>query len=75
VKRIFATRNCTLGRLDSMCEVLQVEMAGLARGQPWQTRRLDQLTAEQEEELMSDPALLAVAARALQGLSSAAPTR
>jgi DNA-binding Xre family transcriptional regulator len=69
VKRIFATRNCTLDRLDSICEVLQVEMAELARGQPRQTRLVDQLTAEQEEELMSDPALLAVAACALQGLS------
>jgi hypothetical protein len=46
-------------------------MAELARGQPRQTRLLDQLTAEQEEELMSDPALLAVAACALQGLSIA----
>ena len=71
VKRIFATRNCTLDRLDSICEVLQVEMAELARGQPRQTRLIDQLTAGQEEELMSDPALLAVAACALQGLSVA----
>jgi DNA-binding Xre family transcriptional regulator len=71
VKRIFATRNCTLDRLDSICEMLQVEMAELARGQPRQARLIDQLTAEQEEELMSDPALLAVAACALQGLSVA----
>lgn len=71
VKRIFATRNCTLDRLDSICEMLQVEMAELARGQPRQARLIDQLTAEQEEELMADPALLAVAACALQGLSVA----
>jgi DNA-binding Xre family transcriptional regulator len=69
VKRIFATRNCTLARLDSLCEVLQVEMAELARGQPRQSRLLHQLTREQEEELMADPALLVVAACALQGLA------
>lgn len=69
VKRIFATRNCTLARLDAICEVLQVEMAELARGQPRPSRLVHQLTREQEEQLMSDPALLAVAACALQGLS------
>lgn len=69
VKRLFATRNCTLARLDSICEVLQVEMAELARGQPRQSRLIHQLTREQEEELMSDPALLVIAACALQGMS------
>ncbi|HWA36771.1 MAG TPA: helix-turn-helix transcriptional regulator [Burkholderiales bacterium] len=71
VKRIFATRNCTLARLDSICEVLQVEMAELARGQPRASRLVHQLTRAQEEELMSDGALLAVAACALQGMSVA----
>jgi len=69
VKRIFASKNCTLARLDAMCEVVQVEMAELARGQPRQSRLVHQLTREQEEELMSDPALLLVAACALHGLS------
>ncbi len=69
VKRVFATRNCSLARLDSICEVLQVEMGELARGQPRQSSLIHQLTRQQEKELMSDPALLIVAACALHGMA------
>jgi DNA-binding Xre family transcriptional regulator len=65
VKRIFAHRNCTLRRLDSICELLQVELAELARGMPRETKLVNALTQAQEEELMSDPALLLVAVCAL----------
>jgi len=65
VKRIFALRNCTVDRLDDICELLQVDLAELARGMPRQERLLQRLTPEQEAELMSDPALLLVAASAL----------
>lgn len=65
VKRIFAGRNCTLRRLDEICNVLQVELAELARGMPRAARLVSQLTRAQEEELMSDPALLCVAACAM----------
>ena len=65
VKRIFAARNCTLKRLDGICEVLQVDLAELARGRPRESRLVSQLTRAQEEELMSDPALLCVAACAM----------
>jgi DNA-binding Xre family transcriptional regulator len=68
VKRIFATRNCTLERLDSICELVQVEMAELARGTPRESRLLNQLSPGQEEELASEPALLLVAVCALQQL-------
>lgn len=65
VKRIFAGRNCTLKRLDAMCDVLQVDLAELTRGMPRAPRLVNQLTKAQEEELMSDPALLCVAACAM----------
>jgi transcriptional regulator with XRE-family HTH domain len=65
VKRIFATRNCTLARLDAICELLQVDLAELARGMPRETRLITRLSREQEEELMSDSALLLVAVSAL----------
>jgi transcriptional regulator with XRE-family HTH domain len=65
VKRIFAGRNCTLKRLDEMCDVLQVELAELTRTLPRAARLISQLTKAQEEELMSDPALLCVAACAM----------
>jgi transcriptional regulator with XRE-family HTH domain len=66
VKRIFAIRNCTLERLDSLCELVQVDLAELARGMPRESRLVNRLTQAQEEELMSDPALLLVAVCALQ---------
>lgn len=65
IKRIFATRNCTLRRLDTLCAVLQVDLAELARGMPRESRLVSQLTRAQEEKLMSDPALLCVAACAM----------
>ena len=65
VKRIFATRNCTLERLDALCELAQVDLADLARGLPRAERLLDRLTHEQEEELVRDPALLLVAVAAI----------
>ena len=65
VKRIFATRNCTLNRLNAICELLQVDLAELARGMPRENRLINRLTPEQEEELMSDPALMLVAVSAL----------
>lgn len=65
VKRIFAGRNCTLKRLDEMCDVLQVELAELTRNLPRAARLISQLTKAQEEQLMSDPALLCVAACAM----------
>ena len=68
IKRIFATRNCTLRRLDALCAVLQVDLAELARGMPRESRLVSQLTRAQEEELMSDPALLCVAACAMHQL-------
>ena len=65
IKRIFATRKCTLERLDEICEVLQVDLGELARGMPRSSKLVSQLTQKQEEELMSDPALLVVAACAM----------
>jgi DNA-binding Xre family transcriptional regulator len=65
VKRIFATKNCTVERLDAICEMLQVDLAELARGTPHESRLINRLSREQEEELMSDPALLLVAVCAL----------
>ena len=65
VKRIFAGRNCTLKRLEAMCDVLQIELAELARGVPRAGRLVNQLTRAQEEQLMSDPLLLCVAACAM----------
>ncbi|HEV3009794.1 MAG TPA: helix-turn-helix transcriptional regulator [Burkholderiales bacterium] len=66
VKRIFATKNCTLERLDEICELLQVDLAELARGAPRDDKLINQLTPEQEQGLMAEPALLLVAICAIQ---------
>jgi transcriptional regulator with XRE-family HTH domain len=65
VKRIFATKNCSLNRLNAVCELLQVDLAELARGMPRENRLINRLSQAQEEELMSDPALMLVAVSAL----------
>jgi DNA-binding Xre family transcriptional regulator len=65
VKRIFALKNCTLERLDEICQLVQVDLAERARGMPRESRLINRLTREQEEELMSDPALLLAAVSAL----------
>jgi DNA-binding Xre family transcriptional regulator len=65
VKRIFATRTCSLERLNELCELVQVDLAELARGMPRENRLLNRLSQTQEEELMSDPALMLVAVSAL----------
>jgi transcriptional regulator with XRE-family HTH domain len=65
VKRIFALKNCSLERLDAICQLVQVDLAELARGAPRENRLINRLTREQEEELMSDPALLLMAVSAL----------
>jgi AcrR family transcriptional regulator len=65
VKRIFATRNCNLRRLEALCEFVQVDFAELARGTPRADRSLHRLTHEQEESLMRDPKLFLVAVCAI----------
>ncbi len=66
VKRIFATKSCTLERLDSICDLLQVDLAELARGAPRDDKLISRLTPQQEQELMAEPALLLVAICAIQ---------
>jgi transcriptional regulator with XRE-family HTH domain len=65
VKRIFASRNCDLKRLQALCEFVQVDLAELARGLPRQDRLIHRLRREQEEELMADPRLFLVAVCAI----------
>src|SRR5207244_9184361 len=56
VKRIFALKNCSLDRLDVICRLVRVDLAGLARGIPPENRLINRLTGGPEEELMSYPA-------------------
>ena len=65
VKRIFSTKNCTISRIESICDVLQVDLADLARGAPKESRLINSLSLQQEKELMATPALLLVAVCAM----------
>jgi len=66
VKRIFALRNCSLDRLEAICEVIQVDLPQLARALPREDRLVNQLTQKQEEQLIAEPQLFLVAACAIQ---------
>src|SRR4051812_25043447 len=61
VKRIFSEKNCTLARLDQICDVVQIDIAELARAVPRGSRLIDRLSRPQEEELIGDPKLFLVA--------------
>lgn len=64
VKRMFADEHFSLRRLDQVCELAGVEITELAERVD-RLRRIEQLTREQEEELVADERLLLVAVCAL----------
>jgi DNA-binding Xre family transcriptional regulator len=61
VKRIFATQNFTLERLEQICRILKMSISDLFLIAQKQVEKISQLTIEQEEELLSNPRLLLVA--------------
>lgn len=65
IKRIFSERDCTLGRLEALCAVAQVDLAEIARGAPRQTRLLTRLTQQQEQEIVDDLELFVIAVCAM----------
>ncbi len=64
VKRLFAERQFSLKRLDQICNLMGLEISDLIRTLEPEAR-IDRLTVEQEQELVSDSALLLVAICAL----------
>lgn len=61
VKRIFAANDCSIERLEEICEFLQLELKDLVKRTPKKRELIDQLTVEQEEELARNKKLLMVA--------------
>lgn len=57
VKRLFATREFTLSRLDRICALAGVEVSDLVERMNARRPLLTELTPEQEDELMADPKL------------------
>lgn len=65
VKRMFSKRDLTLGRLDAICAVAQIELTDLTRGIDPEDRLLGELTDRQEATLVADPVLFLAATCAL----------
>lgn len=68
VKKMFAKRDCSLSRLDQICSVIQVDLTELARGTPRQTRLINELSRDQEQEIVDNRRLFIVAVCTMQGL-------
>lgn len=61
VKRLFASKRFTLERLEEVCGLIQIELSDLFQAYDASRQRINQLTEEQEEELIRDHKLLLVA--------------
>lgn len=58
VKRMFVTCDCSLERLEQVCNFLQVELSEIVRSSPRQKNLINQLSFKQEAELVSNKELL-----------------
>ena len=61
VKHMFSTGNFSLRRLDELCEILELDIGDLVTISQTMEPRIEQLTEEQEQEIVSDIRLLLVA--------------
>jgi DNA-binding Xre family transcriptional regulator/DNA-binding Lrp family transcriptional regulator len=61
VKRIFASNDCSLGRLHEICHFLHLELDDLVKSTPKRRKLMDQLTIRQETELVENKKLLMIA--------------
>lgn len=61
VKRMFATGNMSLRRLDDICSAVACDFGDLMRRLEHQQKRMEELPLEDEQALVDDPQLLLVA--------------
>lgn len=61
VKRIFLQQDCSLERLEKICELVQLDMRDLVRSSPRPRKFIQHLTLQQEEQLAQNKKLLMVA--------------
>jgi len=61
VKRLFTTQSFTLQRLETICEMMNMDLADLFNLLESERQRIRHLTRQQEQELVSDVKLLLVA--------------
>ncbi len=61
IKRVFATNNFSLERLEQICHIINLTLSDLFALSEKQQQQLTELTLEQEQELIDNPKLLLVA--------------
>ncbi len=61
VKRLFSQKSFSLQRLDSVCQMLDLEITDLVRLMSEETRKITVLGEQEEEEIAKDTTLLLVA--------------
>lgn len=71
VKRLFAGENFTLQRLESVCQLIGLELAELVGLMAQEQPQLTQLTLEQEKQIAGDFILLMVALSVINGYTFA----
>jgi transcriptional regulator with XRE-family HTH domain len=67
VKRLFASRDFTLKRMDRLCELAAVDLGELARSLDQKDHLLAKLTPQQEKAIVGDRKLMLVALCAMNG--------
>lgn len=65
VKRMFSRRNFTLGRVDAICRIADIDFCELARACSREDAQISQLTDEQEKQIIANKKLFLVAVCAL----------
>jgi DNA-binding Xre family transcriptional regulator len=61
IKRIFSNKDVSLSRLEKLCEFAETDLIELVQLSENRLDRVDQLSVEQEREIIEDPRLLVVA--------------
>ncbi|MEO0444014.1 MAG: helix-turn-helix transcriptional regulator [Pseudomonadota bacterium] len=69
VKRLFAEQNFTLHRLESVAQMMSLQISDIVEHMLKEQPQLAQLSEEQEKEIISDPLLLMITANVINGLS------
>lgn len=67
VKRLFAERNFTLQRLESICQMLHLSLGELIQLMQAEEQRIQHLSEHQEQEIADDPRLLLIVVCAING--------
>ncbi|TWI56479.1 Cro/C1-type helix-turn-helix DNA-binding protein [Pseudomonas duriflava] len=69
VKRLFADENFTLQRLETICELIEMDISELVQTMAVQQRQITELSEAQEREIAGDGLLLLVAVCVINGYS------